>query len=323
MLLLPLLILFIGCSKDVSLDDNLMLQAKLSASSHDEGPSTITFNEPDLFPEGLVYDNSRGGFYISSASFGKVGFVSMDGTYQSFITDPMLTSTTGLKIDKARKRLWVSNVENGIGAYDLQTGDRLFFTDLSALIPGAPVFINDVGLDPNGNAYVTNSFSPVIYKVNGDGDAEVFFNNEAFSTGPGEFGFNGIQYDERGFLLVAFADKLIKMDADDPDNYSIVQLDADIYPDGLLLSKNGKQLIVVNNTGGSPGDAVYSFTTTDQWETGVLDNSFSTGPVFPTTVTSDGKSVYVLYSHLDKLLSGQSHESFTIQEIPFELKFPF
>lgn len=325
-LLLPLLglmILITGCKKDMLIEENSISNASSRSAVQHENPTEIIFNVPDLFPEGIVYDPVQNWFYVSSVTQGSVGIVKMDGSYQTFITDPSLTSTTGLKIDKARKRLWVANVENGIGVYNLPSGERLFFADLSTLIPGLPLFINDVVLDPNGNAYVTNSFAPVIYKVTRDGIASVFFNNTDFATGPGEFGFNGIVYDNRGFLLVAFADKLVKIDVDNPDNYSIVQLDAAIFPDGLLLSKNGKELLVVHNTGGTPDDSVLSFMSDDQWQSGTLTNSFGTGPVFPTTLTSDGKSVYVLYSHLDKFISGNSHNSFTIQKVPFEHKYSF
>ena len=320
---LGLMVLITGCKKELIIEENPISNASNRAAVHHENPSSISFIAPSLFPEGVVYDPIQNWFYVSSVTQGSVGIVKMDGSYQSFITDPLLTITTGLKIDKAKKRLWVANVENGIGVYNLPSGDRLFFADLSTLIPGIPVFINDVGLDPNGNAYVTNSFAPVIYKVSRDGTASVFFYNAAFATGPGEFGFNGIQYDNRGFVLVAFADKLVKINTDNPDDYSIVQLNAAIFPDGLLLSKNGKELLIVNNTGGTPDDSVLSFITDDQWESGMLTNSFSTGPVFPTTLTSDGKSVYVLYSHLDKFLSGNSHDSFTIQKVPFENKYSF
>lgn len=180
-----------------------------------------------------------------------------------------------------------------------------------------------MALDPQGNAYVTNSASPVIYKVDRQGNASIFFQNNAFALPPGEFGFNGIQYDERGFFLVAFSNQIVKIPVRNPAGYSIVQLDAAVFPDGLLLSKNCKQLVVVSNTGGTPDDKVLSFISNDQWKSASLSTSFNTGAVFPTTATSDGKSVYVLYSHLDKLLSGQNQNTFTIQEVRLKEKSPF
>ncbi|MEJ7737251.1 MAG: hypothetical protein WKF97_07485 [Chitinophagaceae bacterium] len=309
-----LVLLLTGCYKNLPIDFD---------PKHSTKPVQINFTEPNLFPEGVAYDPLRNWFYVSSASRGDIGIVTPAGTYKPFITDEKLTGTTGLKVDKARRRLWVCNIENGIGVYNLNSGDRIFYTDLAALLPGAPVFINDEALDQGGNAYVTNSFLPVIYKVDAWGKATIFFQNSAFATGPGEFGFNGIEYDESGFLLVAFANQLVKIPVRNPTGYSIVHLDAMISPDGLLLSKDGKQLVVVNNTGGSPDDKVLSFITNDDWKSGSLSTSFSTGSVFPTTATSDGKNVYILYSHLDKFLNGQNQNTFTIQEVPLKKQSRF
>lgn len=283
-------------------------------------PAQINFTAPGLFPEGIAYDPFQNWFYVSSITEGTIGIVLPDGTYKSFITDPALTMTTGLKVDKAHKVLWVSNAPNGVGTYQLGTGDRIFYTDLSTLVPGAPIFINDLALDPQGNAYVTNSFSPVVYKVDREGNAEVFFQNEAFATVPGEFGFNGIVYDERGYLLVAMSSRnqILRIPVRNPDDYSIIQLDSPIStPDGLLLSKDGKQLVIVS------GDRVLSFLSNDQWQTGQLSTSFVVGPEFPTTLASDGKRVYVLFAHLDKFFGGQSQTIFTVQEVPLNTKDSF
>ncbi|MBD0279168.1 MAG: hypothetical protein ICV81_14585, partial [Flavisolibacter sp.] len=122
-----------------------------------------------------------------------------------------------------------------------------------------------------------------------------------------------IQYDERGFLLVAHTslNEIIKIPLRKPTDYSVVQLDALLsFPDGLLLSKDGKQLVVVNE------DRVLSFISNDQWKSGSVSTSFYVGPVFATSLTSDGKRVWVLYSHLDKLLNGENQDTFTIQEMP-------
>ena len=110
----------------------------------------------------------------------------------------------------------------------------------------------------------------------------------------------------------------MKIPVTNPNGYSIVKLGGVFYPDGLLLSKDGRQLVVVNDTGGTPDDQVLSFISNDDWQSGVLSTSFSTGAVFPTDIASDGNRVFVVYSHLDKLLSGASQGTFTIQEVPLK-----
>ncbi|MBD0349612.1 MAG: hypothetical protein ICV65_00510 [Flavisolibacter sp.] len=288
-----------------------------------KAPSQINFTEPNLFPEGVVYDPFNKRFYVSSTTRGDIGIVTGQGTYTPFITDEALTSTTGLEVDKARKRLLVCNSPGQLGAYDINTGTRIFFANLAALLPGAPIFVNDAALDNEGNAYVTNSLSPVIYKVDRNGNASVFFQNAAFALPPGSFGFNGIEYDNRGFLLVNFTarNQVIKIPVSNTAGYSIVQLDAALdRPDGLLLSKDGKQLIVVNNAGGGEGK-VLSFISNDKWESGHLNSSFTTGAVFPTSATSDGKNVYVLYAYLHRRTVGQA--TYTIQQVPLKDARPF
>jgi sugar lactone lactonase YvrE len=287
-------------------------------------PAQITFTQANLFPEGVVYDPLYDRFYVSSTRRGHIGRVTAAGNYQPFVTDERLTQTTGLEIDKIRQRLLVSNAPNGLGAYRLHTGAPIFYADLAALLPGAPIFINDVALDPDGTAYVTNSRSPVIYKVDREGRASIFFQDAAFATPPGGFGFNGIEYDLRGFLLVSFISRnqVVKIPVDQPADYSIVQLDAALNrPDGMLLSKDGRQLAVANNAGGSAEGKVLTFLSDDAWQSGRLSTSFPTGAVFPTTLTGTGRQVYVLHAYLNRSAVGQ--DTFTIQEVPLQKSSPF
>jgi sugar lactone lactonase YvrE len=322
-LLVPVLALYLGgCTKD-SATDVLPEESKAAARVQDE-ITTINFTSPNLFPEGVAYDPFNQRFYVSSTTRGDIGIVTADGTYTPFITDETLTRTTGLELDEARKRLLVSHAPNGIGAYDSNTGERIFYTNLTALLPGAPIFINDITIDPQGNAYVTNSLSPVIYKVDPYGNATIFFQDAAFATGPGQFGFNGIVYDNRGYLLAAFTstNQVVRIPVRDPETYAIVELNAPLQgPDGLLLSKDGKQLVVVNNAGGSAAGRVLTFTSQDRWESGTLSTTFATGAVFPTTAASDGKNLYVLYAYLHQTAAGRS--TFTIQEVPLQDWSPF
>ncbi len=304
-LFLAATIFFAGCKKD----------SLPGGPKGPQIPEQISFSEHDLFPEGLAYDPVHNWFYVSSAAFGTVGVVTTDGVWKPVVTDDKLTSTTGLKVDKAHNRLWVCNVEGGIGAYDLNNGQRLFYTDLSTLLPGEPLFMNDEVIAPDGNAYVTSSAAPVIFKVDQNGNASVFFKDDAFAVNPDEFGFNGIQYNTAGYLLVAHTalNQVIKIPVNNPSGYKAVQLDASLsFPDGILLSKDGKQLVVVSD------DKVLSFISNDQWNNASLSTSFTTGPVFATSLTSDGKQVYVVYCHLDKLLSGQDQDDYTIQEVPLK-----
>lgn len=230
----------------------------------------INFTQPDLFPEGVVYDKFNNRFYVSSLTNGDIGIVDSAGNYSVFISDTSLIATNGLEIDEARKLLYVTNNTGSVGVYNLDDGSRVRLINLVKLLPNAPDFINDVALDAQGNAYVTNSASPVIYKITAAGKASIYFQDDAFATGPNQFGFNGIEYGNHagGYLLVAYstANQVVKKPCTDKSAFSTLTLDAALNgPDGLLLSKDGKQLIVVNNAGGAEGN-VLSFTTDNEWE---------------------------------------------------------
>jgi len=264
------ILLLASCSKTVNEEEVLNFESDIANKKKKEaGVQQINFTSQNLFPEGVVYDPFNDRFYVSSVTTGDIGIVTSDGNYTPFITDPALTATTGLEIDKARKLLYVSNSPGSVGVYDINSGERINFINLASLVPGARVFVNDIALDPQGNAYVTNSLSPVIYKITPDGIATIFFQEPALALAPGQFGFNGIEYGNGGYLLVSYTNnnQIIKIPVSEPSVYSVVTLNAALNrPDGLLLSKDGKQLIVVNNAGGGAG-MVLSFATDDKWET--------------------------------------------------------
>ncbi len=323
MTLLAAALLLASCSKNTEqtyIDSPVVAPPSTAQEKKAAAGPDLTFTVANLFPEGVVYDKFNRRFYVSSTTQGTIGTVTGNGTYTPFITDPALIGTNGLEIDEARKLLYVTNAAAGsIGVYELNTGQRVRLVDLKTLLPGAPVFINDIALDPQGNAYATNSRTPVIYRIAPNGNASIFYQDAAFATTG--FGFNGIEYANQGFLLVAYSagQQVVRFPLNDPSSYNVVSLNAPLRgPDGLLLSKNGKELVVVNNAGGGNGH-VSLFTTSDQWQTGTLATRFETGSVFPTTATTDGNSVYVLYAYLNRRAQGQSE--FTIKRVPGVEKF--
>jgi sugar lactone lactonase YvrE len=339
-LFVSLSVFLAACSKTNDLTEtNDRQQTEAYKTGHSAAESKyalepIHFNAPFVFPEGMVYDPSTDRFLVSSIAQGTIGAVNREGVYSPFIQDADLASTAGMEIDKAQKRLFVTNskIEGTLAQlaiYDLNTKARLFLVNLAAVAnDGAPHLANDVAIDQQGNAYVTDSYAGIIYKIDRFGNASIFFQNPAFTPAPGGFGFNGIEYSNsmQGYLLVAHSalNQVIQIPINNPGGYTTVQLNTPIIsPDGLLLSKNGKELIIVNNTVQFPGSKVMTFETNDGWATGTSTGSFETGIVYPTTLTSDGKTEYVLYSYIHLLIGGQPKETFTIQPLPFASNNPF
>ena len=291
-------------------------------------PEAVTINEPALFPEGVAYDRYGHRFLVSSVTRGTIGAVDDQGNYEAFIEDEDFGATIGLEVDEARQRLLVCVADPStagiaaLGSYDLRTGERQFFTDLIAVAgDDAPHFANDVAVDRHGNAYVTDSFSPIIYKVDTEGNASVFLQDDTFQAAPGGFGLNGIVYDPHGFLIVGFSETatLYKVPIDEPEQYTTVATEDGVVtsPDGLYL--DDQVLIVVNNEGGGEQGRVTALGSADEWKSGAELNTFATGPVFPTTVAQRGKEYYVLYAHLNELFSGDtSRDEFKIVRVDFE-----
>ena len=291
-------------------------------------PETVTITEPALFPEGVEYDRRGRRFLVSSLTNGTIGAVDDQGNYEAFIEDEDFGATVGIEIDQLRQRLLVCVSDPttagvaALGSYDLRTGERQFFTDLIAVAgDDAPHFANDVAVDRHGNAYVTDSFSPIIYKVDPEGNASVFLQDDTFQPSPGAFGLNGIVYDPHGFLIVGLSETatLYKVPVDEPEQYTTIATDPGVVtsPDGLYL--DDQMLIVVNNEGGGEQGRVTALTSIDAWQSGAEITTFATGPVFPTTVAQRGAAYYVLYAHLNELFSGDaSRDEFKIVRVDFE-----
>lgn len=322
-----LMILMIpGCTSTGLEEEGVQQVSDLSMKKGKEKSNVIVIPEENLFPEGIEYDRRNDRFLISSVTQGNIGQV-IDGEYSVWVEDDDLISTIGIHIDHSGKRVLVANSDLGVSekeseggagslaalvAYDLE-GNRIFYADLGSLREG-PHFANDITVDNKGNAYVTDSFSGIIYKVDPAGNASIFYENAAFAPAEGSFGFNGIDYDPRGFLLVSHLAKqqILKFPIDDPDAYSVVDIPVQLYsPDGIYL-KNPNELIVVGNDFGGENASVQTFRTRDKWESAILTDEFATPGVFPTTVTVKRNSPYVLYAHLDVLLSGESQSQFSI-----------
>ncbi len=295
-----------------------------------ESPEKIVIHEEDLFPEGIEYDKLQQRFLVSSVRYGAIGAVNDNGDYTVLFDDEELISTIGIHIDQKRQRLLVAISDPGasvrtspetqeqlaaVAAYSLLTGERIFYTRLDGLAPeGTANFANDIAVDKDGYAYVTDSFAGVIYKVDRSGEASVFYQNEDFIPAPGDFGLNGIELDHRGFLLVAKSNtgEILRFPLDNPGAYTTVELPVELPgPDGIYL-KNPNELLAVNNAGGVDNGVVYTFKTNNRWESATVKDSFTTPAVFPTTVTVRNGHPYVLYAYLNVLFSGESRSEFEI-----------
>jgi sugar lactone lactonase YvrE len=287
-----------------------------SCSDDDEpaepaAPARITVPQAALSPEGIQYDQQNKHFLVSSRTKGQIGSVRDDSTYTVFADDPRLISTIGLNLDASRQRLLVAVSDIGVNTsrtsaatlrklaalaiYNSSNGNLISYTDLGSLRPTLNHFANDIAVDAQGNSYITDSLSPIIYKVNEQGVASVFLENSQFSGGTG-FGLNGIVYHPDGYLLVAKTNDgtLFKVPISNPGNFTRVTSSQSLVgADGLLLLDAQTLLLVAGSQ-----STVLRLTSSDAWSTTTATGSFATGAVNPTTITRRNQSdAYVLYPY--------------------------
>ena len=264
---------------------------------------------------------------------GTVGAVKADGTYREFAKDPLLVSAVGMHADPDRNRLLVCVSDPGVSmstspktqkkiarllSFDLTTGKRIHVVELEKLATDGQHFCNDLTIDDKGDVFVTDSFSPIIYRVDPSYKAKIFLKSDTFK-GEG-FNLNGIVHHSGDYLLVAkYNDGTIwKIDEKDPKKMEQVAI-AEKLPnaDGMLLTGDG-ELVVVQN-----GDVnrVVRLTSTDGFKTAKVDKVVQTTKDFPTTVVAGvGGKLYVMMSRLGELFADPAKaksDSFTLMELKF------
>jgi len=268
---------------------------------------TIQFSRDALYPEGIAYDASSSNFLVSSISKGTVGKVSLKGIYTPFLTSSKLISTLGIRVDSVRNRVLVavgdllnspgtSTRDNlaAVAIFNLTTGASEAYIDLGILKEGKHL-ANDIAVDADGNIYITDSFSPIIYKVDATGSASIFLEDDAFAPlSVGEMaGLNGIVFHPDGYLIVSKMDEgvLFKIPVADPANFTTIT-SAALPGDGLLLTKDNKLVVMAPTL-----NKAYLVSSTNAWATATVDKTFETGNVWATTMARKDNDLYVLYTN--------------------------
>lgn len=290
----------------------------------------ITFVAQESYPEGIAYVSKDATFLVSSLRTGVIGRVTKEGKYQPFIKDDKLISSLGLLLDEKHNALWVAICDLGlstrskdatktklaaVAVYDATTGARKAYYDLSNLAEGAHL-ANDLTMDANGNVYVTDSFAPVIYKIDTKGKSSIFAKSDLFK-GEG-VNLNGIIYHPDGYLLAVKynSGELFRISVKNPKDITKIQLSETLKGgDGLVLMSKEK-LVVVQNQG---VDSVNELVSTDGWRSAQVKSKKKSVQSFPTTGVKVGQSVFALNGRLDSLLDPKAPKvsDFTIQEYRF------
>jgi len=270
-----------------------------------------------LYPETLVYDAKRDKFLLGSFREGAVYEVDSAGGAVRIVADPRLCSVLGIAIDAERNRLWAVNSDlgacsrpseagpkrlAGVGIYDLSSGAPLLYADLAPLLAG-PHLLNGIALDGAGNAYISDSFSPALYKVDAAGRPSLFLQSEQFS-GEG-INLNGLVVHPDGYLLVVKKSDgaLFKVPLDEPARFSrVVIAERFVGGDGLVLAGKTELLVVSNQVPQQTANSAYALSSDDAWASAALRAVEPLGNAYPTTAVLRGGALYVVQSQLDELI---------------------
>jgi DNA-binding beta-propeller fold protein YncE len=298
--------------------------------------TTTTIHHSALYPETIVYNPKTNTFLVGSFREGAIFEVDSAGATRRLVSDQRLNSVLGIAIDAQRQRLWAVNADLGgslrpsaagpktvaaLGIYDLSTGAALEYIDLAALVPGSHL-ANGIALDTKGTAYVTDSFSPVIYKVEPDGHASVFLRDERFS-GAG-INLNGVVVHPDGYLLVVKKSDgaLFKVPLANPKAVTKVNVARSIEGgDGLLLVGTQSLVVIANQTPTVASNAAFALSSEDGWVSAKITGIQPLGAVYPTTAALRGDRIFVVHSKLAELIQAPPelkaglHTEATIREI--------
>lgn len=317
-----------SCSKD----DNDKMPVLLN---------NYTISSTGLYPESVDYDNKNQRFVIGSFNEGNVYILHPNtGKLQLFITDSNFVGVTGVYTDEVNNRLIVASGDLGIsqksgannstvgkiaylGIYNLTNGRLIKGINLRRYNPYPHQFPNGITTDQNGVIYITDSFSPCIYKVYNSYKTELFLNYpQAFAPYDSiSIGLNGIAYNEEGGYFIVSktsGNKLFRIMLNNPNQVSeVTGLSTAIWaPDGLGWTSDN-QLVVIDN--GSRNGAVHILTSTDGWSSAYSIKGIAIGQdAYPTGCTlANDSSMYVIYSYLGNLILGDKTQSqFMLSKTP-------
>ena len=273
------------------------------------GPDRYILPGDAVFPEGIAYAPATNSFYVGSTGDGTIfrGSVAT-GEVQVFSPGGSdgRTIAIGMKVD-AQGRLFVAGGNSG-DIYIYNTVNRALISRLAT--GSSPTFINDVTVTPSGEAYFTDSQSPVLYKVAANSlgifAVERFIN---FVGTPIVYGqgtaLNGIAASADGRYLIVVQTNTGQLFRIEVATKAIVEIDLGgetlTNGDGVVL--DGQLLYAVRNRLG----VIAVVRLAPDFASGVVVNSLADPSfAFPTTAAKVGDRLLVVNSQFDRRGPGLS-----------------
>ncbi|AYV32416.1 hypothetical protein HET69_33295 [Streptomyces sp. CJ_13] len=313
-----------------------------AASATTALPALIQGPGEAIHPEGFTWDPTRKTFLIGSLRHGTISVVGADGIPHTLVSDPSLIATGGIRVDAARNRLLATYGDvyagpnallsdgstpetrgryGGVAIFNLTTGVLEKRVELSQS-PGLHL-ANDLALDPQGNAYATDSFTGTIYKVTPSGTGSVFLQAPAldagYENGLPNVGVNGIVYHPSGALIVVRYDSgaLFRIPLSNPENFREISLKERIPgADGIALGSDGTLYAATNTIRSNGIDGLFKLRSPDGWRSAQIVSKAVSPEAAPTTVTLTPSGAYVLSSNVHILFGSggtQTRDGFALR----------
>jgi sugar lactone lactonase YvrE len=219
----------------------------------------LTLPEDDLLVEGLAYDPATGRLFAGSVRHRKILVFEKDGARKDFVTEGRdgLLGVLGMRADPARRALWVCSAalpptagltpeergETAVFRYDLDTGalEKRYSLPEAA----GEHALGDLTLTPEGDVFVSDSYSGEIYAIRRERDELELFLPAGALRSP-----QGLAADPGGALLYVadYAAGVFAVDRKTgaatplamPDDAPGFGIDGLVYDRGALLAiQNG------------------------------------------------------------------------------------
>lgn len=283
------------------------------------GVERYTLRGEDIFPEGIAFRESTGDFFVSSTTDGTIyrGNIEDSGDAEVFLPGGQdgRTSAVGMTVDE-QGRLFIAGRRTGqVFIYDADDGR--FIQSFSN--ERENTLVNDAVAAPDGDVYITDSFSAVLYRVSENDEGvfafEVFID---FDSTPIQyrngFNLNGIVVTADGSFLIAVQTNSGNLFRIDSESREILRIDLGnatlTTGDGLVL--DGQTLYAVRN---EPGDVV-PVELSEGFDSGIVGEGFGSDSLqYPTTAAMYGDRLLVVNSQFNRQ-GGQPQLPFTVSSIP-------
>jgi Cu-Zn family superoxide dismutase len=270
-------------------------------------PSAYVLPGAAVFPEGIAFQRQTGQFFVSSTSDGSI----LRGHVSEPAASPFIAGTTGqfsaigLDLDPAG-RLYVAGGATGTArVYDAASG-----APLGTHASPAGGFLNDVAVVKTGDAFVTDSFRPILWRIPAgesetSGALEPWLNYAGtpiqYTPAPDDFEVNGIVASQDGRYLVVVQSNTGKLFRIEIATRQVLEIDlggASVSGDGLALV--GRRLYAV-----ADGAIVEILLSGDLTRGDVVSQTSDPSFSSPTTNAIARGRMLVVNSQFDRLFGGQ------------------